>query len=110
MDTEPLRSLPRGTFATFVRDLTPTGLALNVPYADLSALAQMTAAEQQAIRARMREQFSFTPQSKWSPAGTGARSQADDTKADPAEPRPAPQPCDPQAGDHTKPAVNWGDG
>lgn len=60
--TDFIRSLPRGTFATFIRDVTPTALALKIPYTDVSTLPQMTAAEQQAIRERMRAQFSFSPQ------------------------------------------------
>ena len=57
---EFLRSLRRGTFAAFVRDLTPQALALNIPYHDLSKLPQMTSAEQRVIRDRMRAQFSIS--------------------------------------------------
>ena len=59
--SEFLRSLPRGTFAAFVRDLTPQALALKIPYVDVSRLPKMTEREQLAIRLRMREQFSFSP-------------------------------------------------
>jgi hypothetical protein len=51
-DTDSLRSLPRGTFATYVRDLTSSALALKVPYVDLSKLPRMSAAEQRALRDR----------------------------------------------------------
>ena len=110
MDTDSLRSMPRGTFATFVRDLTTSGLALKVPYTNLSALPRMTAAEQRGIRDRMREQFSFTPQSKPSAAGSDVRPQADKPSAEPPRPHPTPPPRDPHTGDHTKPATKWGDG
>ncbi len=107
--TEFLYSLPRGTFAAFVRDLTPHALALKVPYTDLSVLPQMTAPEQRAIRDRMREQFSFTPQSERVSAAPSTPSQADKPSADPPKPHPTPPPRDPHAGDHTKPATKWGD-
>ncbi len=61
IDTDTLRSLPRGTFATFVRDLTRTGVAVKVPYTDMSALPRMTPDEQASIRERMRAQFTFAP-------------------------------------------------
>src|SRR6267378_4162264 len=60
-DTDTLRSLPRGTFATYVRDLTPSALALKVPYADLRRLPRISHAEQNAIRDRMRLEYSFSP-------------------------------------------------
>ncbi len=110
MDTATLRSLPRGTFATFVRDLTPTGVALEVPYADLSALPRMTAAEQQGVRDRMRAQFSFTPQSTRASVDAGTQSPADKPLVISPGPRPTPPPSDPRAEDHTKPATKWGEG
>ena len=60
--TEVIPSLPRGVFAAFVRDLTPSAVMLEIPYQDLSQMEQMTPAEQQAIRHRMQAQFSFVPQ------------------------------------------------
>ena len=83
--TDFMRSLPRGTFATFVRDLTPTALALKIPYTDFSTLPRMTAAEQQAIRQRMRTQFSFTPQKPDYPAPQAS------PPTPPAAPQPRPQ-------------------
>lgn len=117
MDTDTLRSLPRGTFATFVRDLTRTGIALSIPYTDLAKLPKMTAVEQVAIRERMRAQFSFSPQSQIVESAVPSQSQA----ADPKPPAPqrgatppttapaAPQSTDPHTGDHTVPAATWGD-
>ena len=107
MDTDTLRSLPRGTFATFVRDFTPSGFALKIPYTDLSTLPKMTAAEQAAIRQRMRSQFSYTPQSMPAAADAQPEPQADKPAADPPKPRPTPPPSDPHTGDHTKPATEW---
>jgi TraM recognition site of TraD and TraG len=129
--TDFMRSLPRGTFATFVRDLTPRALALKIPYTDLSTLPRMSAAEQQAIREQMRTQFSFTPQKphaaspQASPAPPPAFAAAKITKAAPASPpkttsEPAATakpytkqqtgaPTDPHAGDHAEPASKWGE-
>lgn len=103
-----MRSLPRGTFATFVRDLTPTALALKIPYTDLSTLPRMTVAEQQAIRERMRAQFSFSPQKPdtrppQAPAQPPARAAAKIPKAP-----PVPAKTDPHTGEHTEPAKKWG--
>jgi hypothetical protein len=106
---EFLRTLPIGTFAAFARDLTPHALALQVPYNDLSALPQMTPAEQAAIRSRMREEFSLAPQPKRASADAVSPSEADKPLAAPPNPHPTPQPSDPHAGDHTKPATSWGD-
>jgi hypothetical protein len=61
METEVLQSLPRGTFGTFVRDLTPTGIQLQVRKVDLDSLPKMTGAELAAIREDMRASFSEAP-------------------------------------------------
>jgi hypothetical protein len=58
-DTEFLYSLPRGTFAAFVRDLTPRAIALKVPYRNIEDLPRMSAAQQAAIRQRMRDEYGF---------------------------------------------------
>ncbi len=53
---------PRGTFGTYVRDLTPQGIQLKVSKVDFDALPKMTDAEFDAIRARMKTDFaSNTP-------------------------------------------------
>lgn len=51
-------SLPRGTFAAYIRDLTTTALALKIPYHDMRTLPRMTPAEQSALRDKMRAQYS----------------------------------------------------
>lgn len=56
--TETLRSLPRGSFGTFIRDFSPPGFVLKVPHYDIEKLPQMTDAELAAIRARMKTEFS----------------------------------------------------
>ncbi len=118
-----LYSLPRGTFAAFVRDLTPRALALEVPYVDLSELPQMTAAEQRAIRERMRQEFSVTPApppaAAPKPDGPATRTRlarpaTQSSSAGPAPPPPrspvsAPPQHDPHTGAHTEPASKWGD-
>lgn len=80
MDVETLQSLPRGTFGTFVRDLTPQGIELRVGKADLDSLPKMTAEELAAVRERMRASFSEAPQ------GT---KQNTSQPAPPVVPRPA---------------------
>ena len=61
-EPEFLHSLPRGTFAAFVRDLTPHAIALKVPYTNLEALPRMTAGQQASIRQRMRAEYGFIAQ------------------------------------------------
>lgn len=61
-EPEFLHSLPRGTFAAFVRDLTPHAVALKVPYTDIEALPRMSSEQQTAIRERMRAEYGFAPQ------------------------------------------------
>jgi hypothetical protein len=60
MDAKVLQSLPRGTFGTFVRDLTPIGIQLKIEKVDLDSLPQMTEAEVQAVGREMHAQFSET--------------------------------------------------
>jgi len=63
MSADTLRSLPKGTFATFVRDLTPVGIKLTVVKLDLEAMPQMSNEELDAVRHRMRADFSSSPPS-----------------------------------------------
>ena len=58
MTTDELRSLPRGTFGTFVRDLTSSGVQLKVSKIDLDFLPKMTEEELAVLRERMRSDFS----------------------------------------------------
>ena len=58
MPVGTLRSLPRGSFGTYVRDLNPAGFVFKVPYYDIAKLPKMTAAEFEAVREHMRQQFS----------------------------------------------------
>jgi hypothetical protein len=94
-DTDSLRSLPRGTFATYVRDLTPSALALKVPYANLARLPRISHVEQKAIRDRMRAEYSFSPiaqpfESAASPvAGNPVQTEASKVATEPDKPRPA---------------------
>jgi len=68
MPAEVLRSLPRGTFATFVRDLTPVGVQLSVEKLDLDALPKVSDEELRGIRDRMRTEFSSPPPSASTPS------------------------------------------
>jgi hypothetical protein len=61
-DKDQLRSLPRGTFATFIRDVTSNApLTVKVPNAELWKLPRMSPAERREIRDRMRLEYSFLP-------------------------------------------------
>jgi hypothetical protein len=108
MDTEVLQSLPRGTFGTFVRDLTPQGIQLKVSKMDLDALQKMTDAEFDAIRARMKTDFASNAPSALNtlrPAAPPAQHQA--TKPAPAS-QPIPSDAEtPSAADPGEPADNW---
>jgi hypothetical protein len=63
---EFLRSLGRGRFAAFVRDLTPSAVAIDVTPVQFSAYAQLSAAEIEQVRQRMHQQYGSLP----SDAGT----------------------------------------
>jgi hypothetical protein len=108
MDAEILQSLPRGTFGTYVRDLTPQGIQLKVSKVDLDALPKMTDAEFDAVRARMKADFASAPPSA---------SDAVPAAAPPAERQattaaPTSQPIPPEirptiASDPGEPADTW---
>lgn len=96
MDTDVLRSLPRGTFGTFVRDLTPRGVALKVPYVDMDTLPKMSVSEQAAIRQRMHDSFSVTLSRQEPPAQPEPHRMQ----------TPAPE-SEPSQEDPGEPAANW---
>ena len=54
---EFLRSLDRGYFAAFVRDVTPSAVAIEVLPVDFSEYEQLSSDEIEAIRGRMRLQY-----------------------------------------------------
>jgi hypothetical protein len=58
MSADELRSLPRGTFGVFVRDLTGKGIQLKVSKSDINSLPQMTPEELSAVREQMQSTFS----------------------------------------------------
>lgn len=74
---EYLQSMPVGTFAAFVRDLTRTAAPISVPYVDLSALPKLSPQELQEIRRSMHAQYGFTPH-------------VDVVPPEPVQPTPAP--------------------
>lgn len=61
MSVDELRSLPRGSFGTFIRDFSPPGFVLKVPHYDIARLPKMADEEFAAIRERMRTSFSEGP-------------------------------------------------
>ena len=97
MTTDELRSLPRGTFGTFVRDLTPAGIQLKVSKIDLDSLPKMTDQEFAAIRERMRSDFSSSPPVSKSET---------EVEQLPAHPVPPPRPT--AVEDPGEPAAEWG--
>jgi hypothetical protein len=59
---EALRSLPIGSFATFVRDTTITGaVTLRIPLAGVLKAPRMTKEAQDALTARMRANYAYAP-------------------------------------------------
>jgi hypothetical protein len=58
---ETLQAIPKGNFALFVRDHTPTPLIVSVPDAPASGWPKMTDAELAQIRTQMRDRYSFLP-------------------------------------------------
>jgi TraM recognition site of TraD and TraG len=117
--TDFIRSLPRGTFAAFVRDLTRTALALNVPFVDMNDLPKMSAQQQAGIRARTRTEFGHAPVPDESPASLAEHYPALHRSKEPKPasesaaanvPKPPATPkTDPHTGDHTEPASKWGE-
>lgn len=88
-DPEFLYSLPRGTFAAFVRDLTPRAIALQVPYVNLEKLPRMTKAQQAAVRSRMRAEYGIVtrpPASSNTPAAAAAPAPPESTPPVPDTP------------------------
>jgi hypothetical protein len=111
MDTDELQALPRGTFGTFVRDLTPRGIKLQVTKIELDELPKMSDSEFQAIRQRMRQDFSPTPVTDHPDKSTAKpdhppREPAPVTaSAAPVEPEPVKQPRSPA--DPGEPSDEW---
>jgi hypothetical protein len=108
MDADVLRSLPRGTFGTFVRDLTPQGIQLKVSKVDLDALSKTTDAEFDTIRARMKTDFASTPPStsdSVQPAAPAAQRQT--TKAAPSSRPTTADAGTTGAADPGEPADKW---
>jgi hypothetical protein len=62
MNVDTLRSLPRGTFGAFVRDLTPAGIKVRITKPDLDSLPKMDERDLQAIRDRLRNDVSAAVQ------------------------------------------------
>jgi hypothetical protein len=108
MDTDTLRSLPRGTFATFIRDRTPNGLAVKVPYIEMNKLPKMSEEEQGAIRDRMRAQFCTALDARVSAPDSAADIVPLQATATDAPARPVASTSDPHGGEHAEPAEKWG--
>jgi hypothetical protein len=61
-EPEFLYSLPRGTFAAFVRDMTPQAVALKVPYTNLETVPRITPEQLAVVRKEMQAKYGFIPQ------------------------------------------------
>lgn len=96
MSADTLRSLPRGTFGTFVRDLTPHGIELHVAKIDLDALPQMTDADIAAIHEHMRTAFT-SPLPAADPEPPAAASVVPSLPVPPVQPAPKADPGEPAA-------------
>jgi hypothetical protein len=77
---------PRYHFAAFVRGLTNTALSIGIPATDMNAMPRMTRAEHDTVRAKIRERYSFNPDTTSSPT---ARSQVQPLSTPAAAPKPA---------------------
>lgn len=107
-----LRSLGRGRFAAFVRDVTPSAVAVDVSPIDFSDYEQLTHTEIEAIRARMQEQYGAPvasssrsappPSSPHTSSGAAMPAFA----PSPSPPAPSSQPAPPD-GDPGEPASEW---
>ena len=56
---ELLRSLPTGSFAAYVRDITPTAVSLKIPLVDISGIPRLTQPQQEARAFRFREDYCY---------------------------------------------------
>jgi hypothetical protein len=110
MPADTLRSLPRGTFATFVRDLTPVGIELRVEKIDLDALPKIADEEMAAIRERLRMAFSSVPPANMKKASSSVPpvSMTGQSPANPIPPTPSEPPVQPSPEDPGEPAADWG--
>jgi hypothetical protein len=91
--TDFLRSLQRGQFAAFVRDLTPTAVALNVSAVDFEQYDRLGDMEYTALRQRMWAQYGLSPASmEPAPPPPSTAPQSPPPTA-PASPPPAPGPA-----------------
>jgi hypothetical protein len=115
-DVTTLRQLPQGTFATYIRGFTRSGaIFLKYPYIDIAKLPKMTPAQHDAIKRRMREQFSFKEADEPpkpvgdSRAAQTVSAQTDQESALQVTGMEHAQHNDPHTGDHAEPADKWGD-
>ena len=62
LTAEEMRNHPQGTFVTFVRGHTPKGIPLHIERLDLASFPKTSDTEWDAVKDRMRVQYSYTPQ------------------------------------------------
>jgi hypothetical protein len=96
---EFLRALGRGRFAAFVRDLTPTAIALDITPVEFTDYEQLTDQEFDAIRQRMRLQYGSTGTS----ASPNPLSRLD---RPPSSPKSTPR-SSPKSDDPGEPSEKW---
>jgi Type IV secretion-system coupling protein DNA-binding domain len=102
MNVDTLRSLPRGTFGAFVRDLTPAGIQVRITKPDLDSLPKMDERDLQAIRDRLRNDVSAATED------AAPLSPSDDAAiADPTVPADVAPTLAPHQEDPGEPSTSW---
>ena len=54
-----IESLPKGSWAAYIRGVTPSAIPLKFPFGKLEALPQMNSRERAALLDRMRERYAI---------------------------------------------------
>ena len=92
-----------GKFACFVRGLLERPVSLTVPFGNIQAEPQMTTEQHSALRKANKERLSANPEPEASAPEPEVHSQPKPSSA------PVAPTDDPDAGEHTEAAPNWGD-
>lgn len=93
--TEFLQNLPKGEFALYIRDYTPTATSFQFPNHPVSKWGKMSDAQLEDIRADMKRRFSYDPPHIEPPTATEE------------PPRPSERPMERQVEDDDSPKL-WG--
>jgi hypothetical protein len=103
---EFLQSLPIGTFAAFVRDVTKEAAPISVPFVDIEALPKTSPSEMAAIRRDMHASYGFTRrETHKAPEGASYAPKQGSPKTSIVP--PAPPRAEPPAQPSTEPPSEW---